>query len=217
MRKGSAPVLYPHESLGTGPFAFRLTGSGSDRVAGSKGARARGSVRCSVRGHYNGPVGPCKEKRILFPQSPSVPQSKRPGLDPSKAGATVRREISYAGTLTGPSTGASHLTQQLADVPVSAKPVEPVARRIGQKRVAERDGNTALPGGPRQGHGVADARLAGHGGRASLGVWLGGGTAVAAPRPVSLRMPSSPAAGGILGCSMVRSHGRACRQARRTG
>jgi hypothetical protein len=55
----------------------------------------------------------------------------------------VQRKITYAGTVSRSFAEAGELMEQLADLPVSAKQVERVARRIGEERVAERDAEVA--------------------------------------------------------------------------
>jgi hypothetical protein len=56
----------------------------------------------------------------------------------------VQRKITYAGTVSRSFAEASELMEQLADLPVSAKQVERVARRIGEERVAERQAEVAV-------------------------------------------------------------------------
>jgi hypothetical protein len=55
----------------------------------------------------------------------------------------VQQQISYAGTVSRSFAEGSELLERLADVPVSAKQVERVTRRIGHERVAERDAEVA--------------------------------------------------------------------------
>jgi hypothetical protein len=55
----------------------------------------------------------------------------------------VQRKISYAGTVSRSFTEGSALLAELAELPVSAKQVERVTRRIGAERVAERDAEVA--------------------------------------------------------------------------
>jgi hypothetical protein len=55
----------------------------------------------------------------------------------------VQQQITYAGTVSRSFAEGSELLGQLADLTVSAKQVERVARRIGQERVAERDAAVA--------------------------------------------------------------------------
>jgi hypothetical protein len=55
----------------------------------------------------------------------------------------VRRKITDAGTVSRSFAEAGELLGQLADLPVSAKQVERVARRIGEERVAERQAEVA--------------------------------------------------------------------------
>src|SRR5207249_1712380 len=52
-------------------------------------------------------------------------------------------QITYAGTVSRSFAEGSELLERLAEVSVSAKQVERVARRIGTERVAERDGAVA--------------------------------------------------------------------------
>jgi hypothetical protein len=51
----------------------------------------------------------------------------------------VQQKITYAGTVSRSFVEGSELLEHLADLPVSAKQVERVTRRIGGERVAERD------------------------------------------------------------------------------
>jgi hypothetical protein len=55
----------------------------------------------------------------------------------------VQQKITYAGTVSRSFAEGSELLARLAEVAVSAKQVERVARRIGAERVAERDGEVA--------------------------------------------------------------------------
>jgi len=55
----------------------------------------------------------------------------------------VQQKITYAGTVSRSFAEGSELLERLADLPVSAKQVERVARRIGSERVAERDAAVA--------------------------------------------------------------------------
>jgi hypothetical protein len=55
----------------------------------------------------------------------------------------VQQRITYAGTVSRSFAEGSELLQRLADLPVSAKQVERVTRRIGAERVAERDAAVA--------------------------------------------------------------------------
>ncbi len=54
-----------------------------------------------------------------------------------------QRKLVYAGTVGRSFAEASELLAELADLPVSAKQVERVARRVGAERVAERDTEVA--------------------------------------------------------------------------
>ncbi len=84
------------------------------------------------------PEGYCDRcRRSFFPQSQSL------GLDLSAASPAVQRKITYAGTVSRSFTEASTLLAELAELPVSAKQVERVTRRIGEERVAERDAEVA--------------------------------------------------------------------------
>jgi len=71
------------------------------------------------------------------------PQSKSLGLDQSEASPAVQQKITYAGTVSRSFAEGSELLGRLADLAVSAKQVERVARRIGQERVTERDAAVA--------------------------------------------------------------------------
>jgi hypothetical protein len=77
------------------------------------------------------------------------PQSKSLGIDQGQASPAVQRKITYAGTISRSFAEASDLMEELADLPVTAKQVERLTRRIGDERVAERDaavaGFQALP------------------------------------------------------------------------
>lgn len=55
----------------------------------------------------------------------------------------MQQKITYAGTVSRSFAEGSDLLERLADVSVSAKQVERVARRIGSERVAERDADVA--------------------------------------------------------------------------
>jgi hypothetical protein len=55
----------------------------------------------------------------------------------------VQRKITYAGTVSRSFTEGSELLERLAELPVSAKQVGRVTRRIGVERVAERDAAVA--------------------------------------------------------------------------
>jgi len=55
----------------------------------------------------------------------------------------VQRKITYAGTVSRSFAEAGELLKELADLPVSAKQVERLTRRIGQERVAERSAAVA--------------------------------------------------------------------------
>ena len=55
----------------------------------------------------------------------------------------MQQQITYAGTVSRSFAEGSELLERLAEVSVSAKQVERVARRIGTERVAERDGAVA--------------------------------------------------------------------------
>jgi hypothetical protein len=55
----------------------------------------------------------------------------------------VQQKITYAGTVSRSFAEGSELLERLADVPVSAKQVERLTRRIGSERVAERDAEVA--------------------------------------------------------------------------
>lgn len=55
----------------------------------------------------------------------------------------MQQKITYAGTVSRSFAEGSELLARLADLPVSAKQVERVARRVGQERVAERDAGVA--------------------------------------------------------------------------
>jgi hypothetical protein len=55
----------------------------------------------------------------------------------------VQQKITYAGTVSRSFAEGSELLERLADLPVSAKQVERVTRRIGAERVAERDATVA--------------------------------------------------------------------------
>jgi hypothetical protein len=55
----------------------------------------------------------------------------------------VQRKITYAGTVSRSFAEGSELMQQLAELPVSAKQVERLTRRLGAERVAERDAEVA--------------------------------------------------------------------------
>jgi hypothetical protein len=55
----------------------------------------------------------------------------------------VQQKIIYAGTVSRSFAEGSALLEQLAELPVSAKQVERVTRRIGAERVAERDAAVA--------------------------------------------------------------------------
>jgi hypothetical protein len=55
----------------------------------------------------------------------------------------VQQKITYAGTVSRSFAEGSELLEQLADLSVSAKQVERVARRMGMERVAERDAEVA--------------------------------------------------------------------------
>jgi hypothetical protein len=55
----------------------------------------------------------------------------------------VQRKVTYAGTVSRSFAEGSELLDRLADLPVSAKQVERVTRRIGAERVAERDAAVA--------------------------------------------------------------------------
>jgi hypothetical protein len=55
----------------------------------------------------------------------------------------VQQKVTYAGTVSRSFAAGSELLGRLADLSVPAKPVERVARRIGQDRVAERDAAVA--------------------------------------------------------------------------
>jgi hypothetical protein len=80
------------------------------------------------------PEGYCDRcRRSFFPQSKSV------GIDQSEASPAVQHKITSAGTVSRSFAEGSELLQRLADVPVSAKQVERVTRRIGSARVAQRD------------------------------------------------------------------------------
>jgi len=65
------------------------------------------------------------------------------GIDQSEASPALQQKITYAGTVSRSFAEGSELLQQLADLPVSAKQVERVTRRIGAERVAERDAQVA--------------------------------------------------------------------------
>ncbi len=79
------------------------------------------------------PEGYCDRRRRPF-----FPQSKSLGLDQSEASPAVQQRITYAGTVSRSFAEGSELLERLADLAVSAKQVERVARRIGTERVAER-------------------------------------------------------------------------------
>jgi hypothetical protein len=64
-------------------------------------------------------------------------------MDQSEASPAVQRMIAYAGTVGRSYAEAGELLKELADLPVSAKQVERVTRRIGAERVAERDAEVA--------------------------------------------------------------------------
>jgi hypothetical protein len=66
------------------------------------------------------------------------PQSKSLGLDQSQASPALQQKTTYAGTVSRSFAEGSELLGRLADVVVSAKQVERLARRIGAERVAER-------------------------------------------------------------------------------
>ena len=51
----------------------------------------------------------------------------------------MQQKITYAGTVSRSFAEGSELLEQLADLPVSAKQVERLTRRVGAERVAERD------------------------------------------------------------------------------
>lgn len=72
-----------------------------------------------------------------------LPQSKSLGLDQSTASPALQQKIPYAGTVSRSFAEGCELLEQLADLSVSAKQVERVARRIGMERVAERDAEVA--------------------------------------------------------------------------
>ena len=55
----------------------------------------------------------------------------------------MQQQITYAGTVSRSFAEASELLERLADLSVSAKQVERLARRIGQERVAERQAEVA--------------------------------------------------------------------------
>ncbi|HEV3260701.1 MAG TPA: hypothetical protein VG013_27855 [Gemmataceae bacterium] len=55
----------------------------------------------------------------------------------------MQQKITYAGTVSRSFAEGSDLLHRLADLPVSAKQVERLARRIGSERVAERDAEVA--------------------------------------------------------------------------
>jgi hypothetical protein len=65
------------------------------------------------------------------------------GLDQSEASPAVQQKVVYAGPVSRSFAEGSELLGRLAELSVSAKQVERVARRIGQERVAERDAEVA--------------------------------------------------------------------------
>jgi hypothetical protein len=71
------------------------------------------------------------------------PQAKSLGIDQSEASPALQQKITYAGTVSRSFAEGSELLGRLADLSVSAKQVERVARRIGQERVTERDAEVA--------------------------------------------------------------------------
>jgi hypothetical protein len=71
------------------------------------------------------------------------PQSKSLGIDQSEASPALQQRMTYAGTVSRSFAEGSELLERLADLPVSAKQVERVTRRIGAERVAERDAQVA--------------------------------------------------------------------------
>src|SRR5204862_3936459 len=71
------------------------------------------------------------------------PQARSLGIDQSEASPAVQQKITYAGTVSRSFAEGSELLGRLADVPVSAKQVERVTRRIGTERVVERDAAVA--------------------------------------------------------------------------
>lgn len=71
------------------------------------------------------------------------PQSKGLGIDQSAASPAIQQKITYAGTVSRSFAEGGELLERLAEVSVSAKQVERVARRMGTERVAERDAEVA--------------------------------------------------------------------------
>jgi len=71
------------------------------------------------------------------------PQSRSLGLDQTEASPAVQQQITYAGTVSRSFAEGSELLDRLADLPVSAKQVERITRRIGAERVRERDAAVA--------------------------------------------------------------------------
>lgn len=67
------------------------------------------------------------------------PQSKSLGIDRGEYSIALLDKIVYAGTTNSSFQQGSDDLLKLADLPVSAKQVERVAKRIGEERVAERD------------------------------------------------------------------------------
>src|SRR5437588_821470 len=67
------------------------------------------------------------------------PQSKSLGIDQGEASPALQQRITYAGTVSRSFAEGSELLERLADLPISAKQVERLTRRIGAERVAERD------------------------------------------------------------------------------
>src|SRR5262249_43560518 len=62
----------------------------------------------------------------------------------------VQRKINAAGTVSRSFAEGRELLPELADLPVSAKRVERVTRRIGEERVAERDDAALLAQAPQR-------------------------------------------------------------------
>src|SRR5262249_7760714 len=89
------------------------------------------------------PPGPSRRATATAAGGLFFPQSKSLGIDQSEASPAVQQKITYAGTASRSFAEGSELLERLADLPVSAKQVERVARRIGSERMAERDAAVA--------------------------------------------------------------------------